>query len=170
MIAAELAVEAPWDEAADWQALADRAVRAAFTVSPYGWIQDRRFTAEISIRLAGDDEVRTLNRDYRGKDKATNVLSFPMVQKDLLDGLANSDDGEVLLGDIVLAHGVTADEAADKGVSLEVHATHLIVHGTLHLLGFDHEEGEAAADAMEEMERQALASLGHPDPYMIREA
>lgn len=170
MIAAELAVEEPWDEAADWQALADRAVRAALTVSPYGWIQDRRFTAEISIRLAGDDEVRTLNRDYRGKDKPTNVLSFPMVQKDLLDGLANSDDGEVLLGDIVLAHGVTAAEAADKGVSVEVHATHLIVHGTLHLLGFDHEEGEAAADAMEEMERQALASLGHPDPYMIREA
>ncbi len=170
MIEAEVAVEAPWDEAADWQVLATRAVHAAFAVSPYGWIGDRRFLAEISIRLADDEDVRVLNRDYRGKDRPTNVLSFPMVQKDLLDGLANSDDGEVLLGDIVLAHGVTTTEAAEKGIDLSVHATHLIVHGTLHLLGFDHEESEAAADAMEEMERQALASLGHPDPYMIREA
>jgi len=170
MIVVEIGTEEPWADAADWQALADRAVHAALTVSPYGWIEDTRFTAEISVRLTDDDEVQVLNRDYRGKDKPTNVLSFPMVQKDLLDGLANSDDGEVLLGDIVLAHGVTAAEAAEKGVTLAAHATHLIVHGTLHLLGFDHEEGEAAADAMEEMERQALASLGHPDPYMIREA
>ncbi len=169
MIAAELAVEEPWDEAADWQALADRAVRAALTVSPYGWIQDRRFTAEISIRLAGDDEVRTLNRDYRGKDKPTNVLSFPMVQADLLDTVSqNSDDGELLLGDIVMAHGVCAREAVEKGVSIAEHATHLLVHGTLHLLGYDH-MGDEEAEGMEEIERQALASLGIADPYSVRE-
>jgi len=75
-----------------------------------------------------------------------------------------------LLGDIVLAHGVTAREAGEKGVTLEEHATHLIVHGTLHLLGLDHELGEAEAEAMEETERAALATLGISDPYAVREA
>jgi probable rRNA maturation factor len=93
-----------------------------------------------------------------------------MIQPDLLDALANSDDGEVLLGDIVLAYGVTAGEAVEKGVSLDEHATHLIVHGTLHLLGMDHELGEAEAETMEETERAALATLGISDPYAVREA
>ncbi len=92
-----------------------------------------------------------------------------MVQRDLIDGLANSDDGEVLLGDIVLAAGVCAREAAEKHVPMETHATHLIVHGLLHLLGYDH-EGEAEAEAMEAIERTALASLGLDDPYMVKEA
>jgi probable rRNA maturation factor len=93
-----------------------------------------------------------------------------MVQPDLLDGLnAGDDDGETLLGDIVLAHDVTMREAAEKNVTIEAHATHLIVHGTLHLLGYDHEQGEAEAEAMEEIERAALASLGISDPYAIRE-
>ncbi|WCT72544.1 rRNA maturation RNase YbeY [Sphingomonas naphthae] len=168
MIAAEVSVEDGWPDT-DWESLSAKAIRAALAVSPYGWIADRAFTSEISVRLTSDEEVRVLNRDYRHKDKPTNVLSFPMVQKDLLDALANSDDGEVLLGDIVLAAGVTAAEAADKGVDVATHATHLIVHGTLHLLGFDHEEGEAEAEAMEEMERQALASLGLDNPYVVRE-
>jgi probable rRNA maturation factor len=168
VIETEVSVEDGWPDG-DWASLADRATRAALSVSPYGWIADGRFAAEISVRLTDDEEVRTLNRDYRHKDRPTNVLSFPMVQKDLLDALANSDDGEVLLGDIVLAAGVTAREAAEKQVDVATHATHLIVHGTLHLLGFDHEDGEAAADAMEEMERQALAKLGLDDPYVVRE-
>jgi probable rRNA maturation factor len=168
MIHVETAVEAPWLEGA-WEALASRAVCAALAASPYGEIADARYTAEVSVRLTSDAEVKTLNREYRQKDKATNVLSFPMVQVDMLDGLANSDDGEVLLGDIVLAHGVCAVEAEDKGVSVEDHATHLIVHGLLHLLGYDHELGEAEADHMEELERAALASLGIADPYTIRE-
>lgn len=168
MIDVELSAEEPWPQG-EWDALARRAVQAALDASPYGWLAEANFAAEISIRLTSDDEVRTLNRDYRHKDKPTNVLSFPMVQKDLLDSLANSDDGEVLLGDIVLAHGVTAREAGEKRVDLATHATHLIVHGVLHLLGFDHEEDEAAAEAMEEMERQALASLGLDDPYIVRE-
>jgi probable rRNA maturation factor len=91
-----------------------------------------------------------------------------MVQRDLIDGLANSDDGEVLLGDIVLAAGVCAREAEGKGVATETHATHLIVHGLLHLLGYDH-EGEAEAEAMEAIERTALAVLGLDDPYVVRE-
>jgi probable rRNA maturation factor len=169
MIHVETAVEAPWP-AHDWNALADRAVRAALACSAHGDIAGAAFTTEVSIRMTDDEEVRLLNRDYRGKDRPTNVLSFPMVQPDLLEALDNSDDGEVLLGDIVLAHGVTAREAAEKGVTLAAHATHLIVHGLLHLLGYDHEQGEAEAEAMEEMERAALATLGISDPYAVREA
>jgi probable rRNA maturation factor len=99
----------------------------------------------------------------------TNVLSFPMIQPDLIDTVSqNSDDGELLLGDIVLAHGVCVAEAAERGIPVEAHATHLLVHGTLHLLGYDH-LGDDEAEAMEEIERQALASLGIADPYLIRE-
>jgi len=113
--------------------------------------------------------VQTLNAQYRQKDKPTNVLSFPMVQADLLDTIGqNSDDGEVLLGDIVLAYGVCASEAAEKNISIEHHATHLIVHGTLHLLGYDHME-DHEAEAMERIEIDALGSLGLEDPYLIRE-
>ena len=125
---------------------------------------------EVSIRYTSDEEVRTLNHSYRQKDKPTNVLSFPMMQPDLLDAIdPGDDDGEILLGDIVLAHGVCAREAEEKNVSVEDHATHLIVHGTLHLLGYDHEQGEAEAEAMEEIERAALATLGIDDPYAVRE-
>ena len=169
MIQTETAVEAPWPEG-DWESLASRAVLAALRASPQGEIITARHLAEVSVRFTSDEEVRTLNRSYRQKDKATTVLSFPMVQRDLRDGLANSDDGEVLLGDIVLAHGVTAAEAGEKHVSIEEHATHLIVHGLLHLLGYDHERGEDAAEHMEELERAALASLGIADPYEVREA
>ncbi len=92
-----------------------------------------------------------------------------MVQADLLDTISqNSDDGEVLLGDIVLAYGVCEAEAAEKGISVADHATHLIVHGTLHLLGYDHIE-DHEAEAMEAIEIDALAALGLADPYLIRE-
>lgn len=168
MIHVETAVEAPWPEG-DWETLATRAVNAAVQASPHGEIAVARYTAEVSVRLTSNEEVQTLNREYRKKDKPTNVLSFPMVQLDLLEGLANSDDGEVLLGDIVLAYGVTSAEAEEKGVTLDQHATHLIVHGLLHLLGYDHEQGEAEADHMEELERAALATLGIADPYAVRE-
>jgi probable rRNA maturation factor len=87
-----------------------------------------------------------------------------MIQPDLLEALANTDDGEVLLGDIVLAYGVCAREAVEKGVPLEDHAAHLIVHGTLHLLGYDHID-DVEADAMEAIERAAMSALGLHDPY-----
>jgi len=169
MIDVAVQAEPGWPTDIDWEALADEAVGAGIAASPYAWLVQRRFTAEIAVRLTSDEEVHALNRSYRGKDKPTNVLSFPMVQQDLIDGLANSDDGEVLMGDIVLAAGVCAAEAAEKGVSIAHHATHLIVHGTLHLLGYDH-QGDAEADAMETLERVALASLGIADPYAVDEA
>ena len=169
MLETEVSVEGPWDQSIDWDALALRAATAAMERTPHGELAIGAAAVEISVRLTTDAEVQTLNAQYRQKDKPTNVLSFPMVQADLLDTIGqNSDDGEVLLGDIVLAHGVCQAEAAEKGISIEDHATHLIVHGTLHLLGYDHLE-DHEADALESIEIDALSSLGLADPYLIRE-
>ncbi len=148
----------------DWEALACRAVEAAVAQSPYAGFATAPACYEVAVKLTDDAEVHQLNRAYRQKDKPTNVLSFPMVQEDLLETTANTDDGEVLLGDIVLAAGVCAAEAADKGISITDHATHLIVHGTFHLLGYDHMD-DIEAEAMEALEIRALASLGLSDPY-----
>ena len=164
MIHVELSRDEPWPDA-DWDALATRAARAAVLATAHGELATRPAALEISVRLTTDDEVRQLNHQYRGKDAATNVLSFPMIQPDLLDTVTqNSDDGEALLGDIVLAHGVCAREAADKGVSLQDHVTHLVAHGVLHLLGYDH-QGDDEAEGMEAIERAVLAGLGVADPY-----
>jgi probable rRNA maturation factor len=168
MLEIALSAESVWPEH-DWDALADRATRAAIERTPQGELLTVDAMIEISIRLTDDDEVRTLNAQYRQKDKPTNVLSFPMIQPDLLDTVTtNSDDGEVLLGDIVLAHGVCAREAEERGISVADHATHLIVHGTLHLLGYDH-LGDDEAEAMEAIETDALTSLGLANPYLIQE-
>lgn len=168
MIHVEMSHEAPWPDAG-WDALATAAVRAAIGATPYGTILTTPATVEVSIRLTSDEEVQGLNRQYRNKDKPTNVLSFPMVQPDLIDTVSqNSDDGEVLLGDIVLAHGVCVAEAAGRGIAAQDHATHLIVHGTLHLLGYDHMTDDDG-DSMEAIERDALATLGIADPYSIKE-
>lgn len=169
MILVEVQHDENWTQNIDWEALALRAASAALERTPHGELATGAAMVEISVRLTDDAEVQTLNAQYRGKDRPTNVLSFPMVQADLLDTIGqNSDDGEVLLGDIVLAHGVCAAEAAEKGISVEDHATHLIVHGTLHLLGYDHLE-DREGEAMEAIEIDALSSLGLADPYLIRE-
>lgn len=168
MIEVAVQAEPAWDDGTDWERLATEAVAAALRISPFADMLTATYNAEISVRLADDDEVQALNRQYRQKDKPTNVLSFPMVQDDLLEVLANSDDGEALIGDIILARGVCVREAAEKGVTTAQHATHLIVHGTLHLLGFDH-LAEDEADAMEDLERAALAALGIDDPYVVTE-
>ena len=165
MLSVETDVVAGVWPALDWPALADAAIRAALAQTPHGHLADGAIGVEVSIRLTDDAEVQTLNRDYRGKDKSTNVLSFPMVQDDLLEGLANSDDGEVLLGDIVLAAETCAREATEKGWALPEYAQHLIVHGLLHLLGYDHELGETQATAMEALETAACRALGLPEPY-----
>lgn len=164
MLEVALLNDAGWPGETDWEALAVRATAAAFAQTPYDQLRRRAVTVEISIKLSDDEEVQALNRAYRDKDKPTNVLSFPMIPQDLLDTLDNTDDGEALLGDIVLARETCAREASEKGISFADHATHLMVHGTLHLLGYDHIEDDEAEE-MEDMERCALASLGLPDPY-----
>lgn len=112
--------------------------------------------ADLAIRLVDEKEGRALNRHYRGKDYATNVLSFPA---ELPEGVDLP-----LLGDLVLCAPVVAREAAEQGKPLAAHYAHLTVHGVLHLLGMDHED-EREAEAMEAIEREILAELGLPDPY-----
>ncbi len=107
---------------------------------------------EITIRLVDADEGRTLNNDYRGKDYATNVLSFPY------------DSEPVVTGDLVICPAVVAKEAAEQGKPLDAHYAHLTVHGMLHLQGRDHDNDEDA-EAMENEEKEILAALGYPDPY-----
>ena len=166
MILVEADADGDWDSRTAWGALADKAAKSAIAHSRFVGLLDSAVTAELSVRFTDDDEVRALNSDWRGKDKATNVLSFPMVEPELLDQLGKVGGGELLLGDVVLAHGICAAEAADKDIPVADHAAHLIVHGTLHLLGYDHETGDADADEMERVERAALAAMGIADPYV----
>ena len=163
----EIALDADgeWDSSSFWLPLARRAAEAAIAESAFPELADAELPVEISVTLTGDEEVRALNAKWRGKDKPTNVLSFPMAdERDLVR--ANVFGAELLLGDIVLARGVCEAEAADKGVSIADHATHLMVHGTLHLLGYDHNEDGEAND-MELREVRALKRLGISNPYEV---
>ncbi|MCP5396616.1 MAG: rRNA maturation RNase YbeY [Sphingomonadaceae bacterium] len=148
-----------WPEG-DWEALALRAAGAAAQVEPA--LANARL--EASLLFTSDAEVHILNREWRQRDKPTNVLSFPMLERaDLLD--LGTEGPPELLGDIALAHETCAREAAEKGISLEDHATHLLVHGLLHLAGHDHVESDEQAAAMEALEIAALAKMGIADPY-----
>lgn len=167
MIVAEADISEEWDSKTNWPGLILRAAGAAIAHSRHAALGDSAVPVEISVKLTCDDEVRALNRDYRGRDKATNVLSFPMTDPTTLGQVADGDEIELLLGDIVLAHGVCAREAAERGIAMTDHAAHLTVHGTLHLLGYDHETGDRDAEEMEAVERRALAGLGIADPYSL---
>ncbi|WP_088309088.1 rRNA maturation RNase YbeY [Novosphingobium sp. B 225] len=165
MLQLDLSIEAPWPSPPDWEDLALRAAAALARVSPE--LANPRLQA--SLLFADDGEVHALNREWRGKDKPTNVLSFPMLERaDLLD-LSPAGPPE-LLGDIALALETCAREAGEKGIALEAHAVHLIIHGLLHLAGHDHELGPDEARAMEILEIKALALLGIADPYGDHEA
>jgi len=161
----EVAIEADeeWDSSRSWEQLVRRAAEAAIAESAFPQLATAARQVEISVLLTGDNQVRDLNAEYRHKDRPTNVLSFPMIDVDDLRD-ANVAGPELLLGDIILARGVCEAEAADKGISVEDHATHLVVHGTLHLLGYDHHDDDEAAD-MEAREVRALNRLGIPNPY-----
>jgi len=152
-----------WDSSTGWDELAAKAVPAAIAESAFPQLAKGPRVVELSVRLAGDEEVRKLNAKWRGKDKPTNVLSFPMAESGDLAELS-SPGPELMLGDIILASGVCAAEAADKAISIDQHAAHLMVHGTLHLLGYDHMDDDSAAD-MEAREVRALARMGIGDPY-----
>lgn len=168
MILVETDVSEEWDSSTDWTALVAKAVEVAVAASRHSALAQSGLAVEISVKLTGDEEVRALNSAWRGKDKPTNVLSFPMIEPALLGALADAQGGEALLGDIVLAHGICVAEAEEKGVGVCAHAFHLVVHGTLHLLGYDHEEGEVEAHDMEAIERRALALVGIADPYPVQ--
>ncbi|KUM28260.1 rRNA maturation RNase YbeY [Mesorhizobium loti] len=145
-------------EAGDWPAeaeltrLVDRAVAAAFAET------GAKGVSELSIVFSDDAHIQTLNAEWRGKDKPTNVLSFP--------AFSFPKGGKLppMLGDIVLASETVAREAVLEDKPLANHITHLVIHGLLHLLGHDHET-DAEAEAMEAIERAALARLAIPDPY-----
>jgi probable rRNA maturation factor len=129
------------------------------------WAESARQAANnalVTLRVAEADEVQGLNRDYRGKDKPTNVLSFPSeLPAELLSEL---DEPE--LGDIIICAEVVAAEAAEQGKSLAAHWAHMVVHGMLHLQGYDHIE-DADAEKMEALEVEILSGLGFANPYEI---
>ena len=124
-------------------------------------LEGRIREADLAIRIVDEKEGRALNHHYRGKDYATNVLSFPA---ELPEGLPKGVKLP-LLGDLVLCAPVVAREAREQGKPLNAHYAHLTVHGCLHLLGWDHEDAQEA-EAMEQLEREILAGLGLPDPYL----
>jgi probable rRNA maturation factor len=134
-------------------ALCRRAVRAALAAAP-----SRKPRGTVAIALADDATLQSLNRQFRGKDKPTNVLSFPT---DMADPL-----GPGQLGDIALALQTLKREAAEQDKTLRRHLIHLVVHGALHLLGYDHER-PGQARRMEGLERRILAGMGLPDPYRL---
>lgn len=120
--------------------------------------------AEVSVRIVDEDEMRELNRRYRGRDGATNVLAFPADLR-RLPGLP--DSAAVLLGDVVICAAVVAREAGEQGKSIGDHWAHLLVHGFLHLAGYDHESA-ADAEVMEALEIRILADQGLGNPYENR--
>ena len=163
----EIALEADeeWDSSRSWEQLARKAAEAAIAESAFPELTESERSVEISVTLTSDEHVRELNAKWRNKDKPTNVLSFPMA--DELDlNRTNVSEIQLLLGDIVLAQGVCESEAAEKGIPLEQHATHLMIHGTLHLLGYDHHDDSEATD-MEAREVRALQRLGIANPYEV---
>lgn len=149
MIEIEVEAEGWTDAIDDVEAVVERAAGAALGAE----------TGGVVILLTDDETVRDLNARFRGKDRPTNVLSFPAAD---MPGLT----GPPPLGDIVLAYGVCVREATEQSKTLGNHLTHLVVHGVLHLLGRDH-EAEVEAEAMESEERTILASLGVEDPYSL---
>jgi probable rRNA maturation factor len=160
----EIAVEADWPAAINWEAMAGQAVNDLARCTQE--LANPRLSA--SVLFTSDAEVHTLNREWRGKDKPTNVLSFPMLERAELLALSPEGPPE-LLGDIALAFETCQREAEEKVVPLEHHAAHLIIHGLLHLAGYDHETSPEDAAEMEGLEIKALALMGIPDPYGDRE-
>ena len=141
--------------------LAEQLPRAAIR----RWVQAALLApAEFTIRFVAEEEGRTLNRDYRGKDYATNVLTFAYSED---SGEADLSDDEPTQADIVLCSDVLMKEASEQKITIRQHAAHLVVHGVLHAQGYDHEEDDEAVE-MEQLETEILARLGLPDPYAIR--
>lgn len=198
MIDVELDIGVLWGSSDFGQSEVEKAVDAAVRFAEMPGLAAYRSPIEVSIKLTDDAEVHALNREWRDKDKPTNVLSFPMLEDDEIESLRhpeiasppvhnvigsdtpiyaerikilNQVQGEVqemelMLGDIVLAYETCASEAKDKDIPVAHHATHLVIHGMLHLLGHDHIEDDEA-ESMEALEVKALASMGLHNPYAV---
>ena len=149
-----------WQAEPDAEAVIQRAIAAAAQLTD-GDVGD----AELAVMLTDDAGIRTLNQNWRGVDKATNVLSFPALQP---TGPRGDDDAPRMLGDIAIAYETLRREADDERKPFGDHLSHLAVHGFLHLIGYDHENDDDA-EAMEALEQEILAHLGIPDPYAERE-
>ncbi len=158
MMALDIEIDG-WPATHDWPDLAERALEAVLQVAPE--LDNQRLSADVLFTV--DEEVQALNREWRMKDAATNVLSFPMIARGDLVAMAK-DGGPEMLGDIALAYETCRREAEDKGIALENHAAHLLVHGLLHLAGHDH-QADGEAETMEALEIKALALMGIADPY-----
>ena len=144
-----------WDSESSAETIIHRAIEAAASM-----VDADTADAEVAVMLTDDAGIRTLNKNWRGIDKPTNVLSFPALQPvgDV------PDDMPRMLGDIAIAYQTTRREADEEAKPFEHHLSHLAVHGFLHLIGYDHENDDDA-EAMEALEREILARLGIPDPY-----
>ena len=149
-----------WQTEPDAEAVIDRAIAAAA-----GIVDADIGEAELAVMLTDDAGIRTLNGNWRGIDKPTNVLSFPALQP---TGPTGPDDAPRMLGDIAIAYETTRKEADDEQKPFVHHLSHLAIHGFLHLIGYDHEKDDEA-ETMESLETEILAQLGIPDPYTDRE-
>jgi probable rRNA maturation factor len=149
-----------WQAEPDAEAIIHRAIAAAAAMIDTGAGE-----AELAVMLTDDAGIRTLNSNWRGIDKPTNVLSFPALPP---TGPVGPDDAPRMLGDIAIAYETTRKEADDEQKPFDHHLSHLAVHGFLHLIGYDHEKDDDA-EAMETLETEILAQLGIPDPYTDRD-
>jgi probable rRNA maturation factor len=189
MIDVELDMGVVWGNSDFGQSEVEKAVDAAVRFAGLPGLAEYPSPVEVSIKLTDNAEVQALNRAWRDKDKPTNVLSFPMLEEDALEQLRHPErvsgsyflsdaekiktlkhvqgdeqEMEMLLGDIILAYETCAAEAKEKNIPVAHHATHLVIHGMLHLLGHDHIEDDEA-ELMEALEVKALASIGLNNPY-----
>jgi probable rRNA maturation factor len=155
-----LVVAECWQKEPDAETVIQRAVATAAEM-----VDADVDEAELSVMLTDDAGIRTLNSNWRGIDKPTNVLSFPALQP---AGAGGPEDAPRMLGDIAIAYETTRREADDEQKSFDHHLSHLAVHGFLHLIGYEHEKDDEA-EAMETLEQEILAQLGIPDPYAGRE-
>ena len=149
-----------WHSEPDAEAIIQRAVATAAETVNAGLGE-----AELAVMLTDDSGIRTLNLNWRGIDKPTNVLSFPALPP---TGAGGPDDAPRMLGDIAIAYETTRREADDEQKPFDHHLSHLAIHGFLHLIGYDHET-DNDAEAMETLEAEILAQLGIPDPFADRE-
>ena len=149
-----------WQTEPEAEAVIQRAVAAAAEI-----VDADVGEAELAVMLTDDAGIRTLNSNWRGIDKPTNVLSFPALQP---SGPGGPDEAPRMLGDIAIAYETTRRQADDEQKPFDHHLSHLAVHGFLHLIGYDHEK-DGDAEAMETLEQEILAQLGIPDPYPDRD-